>query len=155
MWRLAGCPMHGELWEKKKAAKRAYRNALDNSRKNSKRQKMVTLSHSMYSGNSKKFWSVWRGQSCSNAKSYVHNAENFVNQFRGNFKTDDDRNSKMKEFLNTLLNSDCPSVTVEDVESAVKSLKSSTSLDCERLCINHIIYSHPAVYSCISELFKL
>ena len=28
MWRLGGCPLHGEFWENKKFAKRKYKNGL-------------------------------------------------------------------------------------------------------------------------------
>ena len=62
----------------------------------------------------------------------------------------------MKRLLETLknYNNQSVSVTVEDVESAVRGLNCSNTLDCEHLCFNHILHSHPATLSCLTLLFN-
>ena len=41
-----------------------------------------------------------------------------------------------------------PMLTVEDVELAVRSLNVSKCLDCEKLCMSHVLLAHPAIYCC-------
>ena len=43
-----------------------------------------------------------------------------------------------------------PMLTVEDVELAVHSL----NVDCEKLCISHVLLAHPTIYCCLALLFN-
>jgi hypothetical protein len=102
---------------------------------------------------------LWNREACSGARSFVHNAQDFIKQFSGNFNIDNERTAKMKEFLSSLDNGNVDVqpvlLTVEDIENGVRSLRCSKSLDCNNLCINHILFSHPVVYSCIALLFNV
>ena len=54
-WQLAGCPMQGELWERKKAVKRAYRDALNRVRKGNETMRFNMLRDAKYAGDTKSF----------------------------------------------------------------------------------------------------
>ena len=43
---------------------------------------------------------------------------------------------------------------VENIGKAVNDMSLSVALDCEKLCIMHLLYAHPAVTSCLSRLYK-
>ena len=43
---------------------------------------------------------------------------------------------------------------VENIRKAVNDLSLSVALDCEKLCITHLLHAHPAVISCLSRLYK-
>ena len=43
---------------------------------------------------------------------------------------------------------------VENIGKAVKDMSLSVALYCEKLCIMHLLYAHPAVISCLSRLYK-
>lgn len=155
-WRLAGSPLVGDLWEIKKLAKRAYRNELDRVRKCGLKNKLITMQRFMHTNDSINFWKMWNKQNIHNVKSYVHKADDFVEQFKNNFAIDHDKVNKMKDFMdNTSFHNNQPlKLNVESVEQAVKKLQCSNSLDCDNLNIYHILYSHPAVYVCLSKLFN-
>ena len=76
-WRLAGCPMFGELWEDKKMTKRAYRIELNEFRKGSEKQRVCHMRRAMYAKNSKNVWAIWSSKNTHNMLSNMHKAEDF------------------------------------------------------------------------------
>ena len=44
--------------------------------------------------------------------------------------------------------------SVDIVEKAVHDLNISKTLDCERLCIAHVLYAHPAIFACLNVLYN-
>jgi hypothetical protein len=88
----------------------------------------------------------------------MHSADDFARQFNDNFvnKSQIDVESIKYFAKNMLGDADRDRYEkwdVEKVELAVKSLKMSKCLDCENLCISHVLFAHPAIYSCLVMLF--
>ena len=44
---------------------------------------------------------------------------------------------------------------VENIWKAVNDMSLSVALDCEKLCIMHLLCAHSAVISCLSRLYKV
>ena len=82
MWYLAGCPLHGELWENKKLVKRKYKNGLKMHKRGSKVQRMSTLKTVMHKCDAKAFWSTWNKNVTNNSSiNSMHTAQGFLISF--------------------------------------------------------------------------
>jgi Reverse transcriptase (RNA-dependent DNA polymerase) len=159
-WHLAGCPLYGDVWENKRRAKKAYRDGLNEHKKGSEHQRVMTLRKAMNQNDSKKFWALWNKNARHKVTSNMHSADDFAKQFSLNFVSKDGEEvRKINEFVESIdnirtENNDTHMFTVEEVEAAVNDLSLSVSLDCELLCILHILYAHPAVLTCLMMLYN-
>ena len=79
----------------------------------------------MHTNDSINFWKMWNKQNIHNVKSYVHKADDFVEQFKNNFAIDHDKVNKMKDFMDntSFCNNQPLKLNVESVEQAVKKKK--------------------------------
>ena len=84
-WRLARCPIFGELWVDKKVTNRAYRIGFNESRKASEKQRMCHMRRVMYANNSNNFGAIWNSKNKHNMLSNKCRAEYFAQQFCKNF----------------------------------------------------------------------
>ena len=114
----------------------------------------------MYETDARKFWTTWNKENVDKYVCYMHSPNDFAQQFFMNFSSkwhdgivniDLFKKSTCKEKL-----TECVSmITVEeDVELAVHLLNMSKCLDCEKLCIFHVLLAHPAIHCCLALLFN-
>jgi hypothetical protein len=159
VWHLAGCPLHGVLWEKKKTTKKAYREGLHQVRHGNEVMRFNTLRNAMNNSDKRKFWSIWNSKNVHKTNNSSHTADDFAKHFGENF-TDKSANEKLNidVFIKSLVsdydNVDADEFNVERVEKALRELNLSNALDCDRLGVLHLLYAHPAVVTCLSILYK-
>jgi hypothetical protein len=159
VWRLAGCPLQGALWENKKIAKKEYRTSLKLHKWGCKFQRITSLKNAMKNSNTKDFWSKWNKNNCkSRCTNTIITAQNFADQFCNNFSkrnvNKDITNDESDVSLDGINVDSIGKFDVENVEKAVCNLKLSKSLDYEKLSIAHILYAHPAIYMCLTLLYN-
>ena len=151
--------MQGELWERKKAVKRAYRDDLNRVRKGNETMRLNMLRDAKNAGDNKKFWLIWNKNKVNKVSSHVHCSDDFAKQFCSNFvEKNNDEKVNIVKFLEKLTGeNDCNMLNMFDVENigkAVNDMSFSVALDCEKLCIMHLLYALPAVISCLSQSYK-
>ena len=119
---------------------------------------MSTLKTTMYNRDAKEFWSIWNKSVTKNrSNNSMHTAQDFADQFCKNFVVKNINRvydtGKFDALLHEISVVSFVKFNVENVENAARSLKMSKFLDCENLCIAHVVYAHPAIYMCLSLLY--
>ena len=67
-WVNAGKPRAGPIFQKRNEDKRKYRDMIKLSKLNSKKSLSDSLLNSLYSGDSKNFWSTWKSKVCEKSR---------------------------------------------------------------------------------------
>ena len=151
--------MQWELWERKKAVKRTYRDGLNRVRKGNETMHFNMLRDAKNVDDNTNCWSIWN-KNVNEVSRHVNCSDDFAKQFCSNFvaKNNDEKVNIVKFLAKLTGENDCKMLDmfdVENTEKAVNDMSLSVALDCEKLCIIHLLDAHPAVISCLPRLYKV
>ena len=165
VWRAAGSPRNGDVFESKKTAHYRYKLAIKDAAMQFEDRFNDELLDSYLQKDMRTFWSCWRRKNgkCVNKPSHVEGlssdsdiAQAFADHFKQPFGSAPIGNNPV--YSNTETNSDIDAwlLSVEETDSLIRShLKCGKAAGLDNIVPEHILYAHPALIVHLTTLFNL
>ena len=169
IWRGAGKPPTGEIFEKFKKSKKEFKTAIKYFRKKSNEGVNDSLMNSLAS--SSHFWALWRSKLGKKKNSPIINnqtsQEGAANEFAAHFAEACSPNSpqRARELLadyeerrssyNIFESPTKFLLSISAVEKAVSKLSGGTSPGADNITREHVKHAHPILLSLLTKLFNL
>jgi len=171
LWKAAGKPRHGPLFDKRQKCRLAYRKRIREGQKLSLTSYTNDLNDALMQKNGHDFWKCWRSKFessnvCQQVDGCVDSdkiADKFAQHFAKSYTCNDDaRAADLKaEFLQQRINycgtalTDASLFDCELVGNVIAELKRGKAAGLDNLSAEHLINSHPIVISLLTRLFNL
>ena len=159
VWRSMGCPSNGPEKDEMATSRRNYKKAIKSVKRDNKQlvaDRMVKL---WKSRDSKRFWGLVNKRiNASSVNPSVLCANNFVDSFKNNFVNSGNNVKAVGTLLLAMEESagtgNSVEFVVDELETAVCKLSSSSALDCDKLNSSHLKFAHPSLYVALKMLFN-
>ena len=173
LWTAVGKPRQGDIFIKMKKAKAEYKLCIKEKERDSRNFFSDELNDALMHKDTDAFWKSWnskfkrRGgkgysQIVEGANTEADIAEVFANFFKtactsNNSNTHLELKVKFEENYKGYMksNRNCTTFTVEEVVIALSKLKRGKASGFDNVTCEHILYAHPIVVSCITDLFNM
>ena len=171
IWKAAGKPKQGPIFEKRQSSKASYRRAVRNKDKQSTSVYTNALHESLINKDGPSFWKCWRSKfntrmKCNAVGGCVDDnsiANNFAQYFSQIYTPNSSkRAAALRAEYNALRTgyfgfpmTDDHFFTTELISKVINELKCGRAADIDGLMAEHLIKAHPALPVILSKLFRL
>ncbi len=171
LWKAAGKPRHGPIFDKRQSSRLQYRNKIRVNQNLSKTAYSNDLHDALLEKNGKSFWDCWNSKfeshfKCNEVEGSVDVnviAEKFSNYFSNTYVANSlGRANSLKEDYVSLRENYCgfPAdynslFDAELVGNAISSLSHGKAAGLDCITAEHLQYSHPVISTLLAKLFNL
>lgn len=171
IWKMAGQPRSGPIFDKRQSARRQYRKCLREHEMHSTTLYTNNLHEALLKKNGVAFWKCWRSNfepvnrcvqvdGCMDSDLIVNKfAEHFSNAYQPNNRQRaqalHSQYVEQRETYSGFPLTDDHTIDTELVSSVISRLQCGKAADMDGLTAEHILYSHPALCVLFCKLFKL
>ena len=177
-WVDVGKPRAGPIFQKRNEDKRKYRDMIKLQKLNSKQALSDSLLISLYNGDSKKFWEIWKKKVCERSRTLPNIAgavseSTACDMFKTHFSNvcnsvdpsfDANMSLKVQELIlqksnacshNVGMKRDLKLFNATVIDIAISKIDYGKSIGIDGLQKEHLVNAHPILYVALSKLFSL